>query len=145
MPLSSPVPPLLRRRAWLSLGATAAVGALLLTAACSEGQGTGVPIETARSDLEAGRVTLIDIREPSEQATGVAARARLLPMSQINQRIGEIPKDPAQPVLLVCNTQNRSQATAKTLREHGYTNVQFVQGGMSEWTRRGWPLVRPGS
>lgn len=150
MPVLFPAPirAPLHRRAWLSLGATAIAGALLLTAGCSDSQGvqvSAVSLEAARADLEAGRVTLIDIREPAEHATGVAAGARLLPMSQINQRAGEIPKDSAKPVLLICNTQNRSQSTAQALREHGYTNVQYVKGGMSEWGRRGWPLVRPGT
>lgn len=134
-----------QRRACLSIGAAAVVAALFAVGGCSGAQEGSVPIETARADLEAGKVTLIDIREPAEHATGVAAGARLLPMSQINQRISEIPKDPGQAVLLVCNTQNRSQAVSKMLRDNGYTNVRYVQGGMSEWARRGWPLVRPGS
>jgi rhodanese-related sulfurtransferase len=47
-------------------------------------------------------------------------------------------------VLLICNTQNRSSATLRALRERGgYTNVRFVEGGMSEWVRRGWPTVAP--
>jgi rhodanese-related sulfurtransferase len=74
---------------------------------------------------------------------GVAPGMRLLPMRQLTARISEIPADPKQPVLLICNTQNRSSATLKYLREKGYTNVRFVQGGMSEWARRAWPMVRP--
>ena len=89
-------------------------------------------------------MTLIDIREPQEHANGVAAGAKLLPMRQIQERLSEIPKDADKPVLLICNTQNRSSATMKALRERGYSQVRFVEGGMSEWTRRGWPLVKPG-
>jgi len=44
---------------------------------------------------------------------------------------------------LICRTQNRSSATFKFLREKGYTNVRFVQGGMSEWVRQGLQLVKP--
>ena len=73
----------------------------------------------------------------------MAPGVQLLPMRQLAARISEIPNDPRQPVLLICNTQNRSSATLKYLREKGYTNVRFVQGGMSEWTRRAWPLVNP--
>ena len=62
---------------------------------------------------------------------------------RIGARLAEIPTDPAQPVLLICNTQNRSRATLKALRERGYTNVRFVDGGMSEWARRGWPMTKP--
>jgi rhodanese-related sulfurtransferase len=87
---------------------------------------------------------LIDIREREEHATGVAAGAVLLPMSQISKRLAEIPAQPDKPVLLICNTQNRSRSTLKALRERGYAHVKFVQGGMSEWARRGWPMVPPG-
>jgi rhodanese-related sulfurtransferase len=95
---------------------------------------------------EAGRALLIDIREPQEHATGVAAGAHLLPMRQLSQRIHEIPTRPDQPVLLICNTQNRSKATLRALREQGYSHVRYVDGGMSEWARRGWPMVKhPGA
>jgi len=102
-----------------------------------------VSLETARAEHDAGRAILIDIREPREHARGVAAGARLLPMSEISRRAGEIPADPSQPVLLICNTQNRSAAVVRTLREAGLSHVRFVHGGMSEWARRGWPMVDP--
>lgn len=102
-----------------------------------------VSLELARTEFEAGRANLIDIREPDEHATGVAPGARSLPMRQLGHRAGEIPTDPNQPVLLICNTQNRSRATLKVLRECGYSNVRYVQGGMSEWARRGWPMAKP--
>lgn len=86
---------------------------------------------------------LVDIREPEEHATGVAAGARWLPMRQFSRRLHEIPTDPDLPVLLICNTQNRSSAALRALRERGYANLRFVNGGMSEWARRGWPMVKP--
>lgn len=102
-----------------------------------------VSLDVARQELESGKSIVIDIREPQEHASGVAPGMQLLPMRQLAARISEIPNDPKRPVLLICNTQNRSSATWKYLRERGYTNVRFVQGGMSEWTRRAWPLVKP--
>lgn len=102
-----------------------------------------VTLEQARADHEAGKVVLIDIREPMEHANGVAKGAKLLPMSQLRQRVGEIPTDPSKPVYLICNTQNRSSATLRALREHGYSHVRYVNGGMSSWSLRGWPMVRP--
>jgi rhodanese-related sulfurtransferase len=86
---------------------------------------------------------MIDIREPREHATGVAQGVQLLPMQQIGARLSEIPADKDKPVLLICNTQNRSSATLAALRERGYSHVRFVEGGMSEWARRGWPMVKP--
>jgi len=129
-------------RAWV----TALVLPLLTgLASCgaSEAPADSVSLEAARAEHEAGRAVLIDIREPQEHATGVAAGARLLPMRQLHQRLDEVPSSPDQPVLLICNTQNRSSATVRSLREKGYGHVRYVNGGMSEWARRAWPMVKP--
>ncbi len=130
-----------RRRALWALAAT-----VLAAAACGQADASAdvVSLDAARADHESGRAVLIDIREPAEHATGVAAGARLLPMRQLSQRLSEVPTDPARPVLLICNTQNRSSATLRALRERGYAHVRYVNGGMSEWARRGWPMVKPG-
>ena len=117
---------------------------LILLMACSGGSDLPkVSLEQARADHEAGRIVLIDIREPKEHATGVVAGARLLPMSQLGQRLGEIPQNADKPVYLICNTQNRSQAVLSGLVEKGYKHVHYVQGGMSGWANKGWPMVPP--
>lgn len=126
-----------------ALGVLLACGAFAATRVAAD-EPDFVDLAKARAEHEAGRAVLIDIREPDEHATGVARGAQLLPMRQLSTRLAEIPNDPKRPVLLICNTQNRSSATARALRQRGFTNVRYVQGGMSEWNRRGWPLVAPG-
>ena len=133
-----------RRLALLALAAAAAVGGLAAFRLPGRNDGA-VSLDQARLEHESGRAILIDIREPAEHATGVAQGAKLLPMRQLRERLAEIPRDPAKPVLLICNTQNRSSATLRALRElGGYEHVRYVDGGMSEWARRGWPMVKPG-
>jgi rhodanese-related sulfurtransferase len=102
-----------------------------------------VELAEARELLSQQKALVFDIREPSEHATGFAAGALLLPMSQLDKRVGEIPKDPAQPVLIICNTQNRSSKVVQALVEAGWTNVRYVHGGMSTWAANGWPMVKP--
>jgi rhodanese-related sulfurtransferase len=124
------------------LGFSILLGVNLLGCSAADAQ-DAVSLEFARTESESGRAVLIDIREPQEHATGVAKNAQLLPMQQLGTRLSEIPKDPSKPVLLICNTQNRSGSTLVALKKAGYTHVKFVQGGMSEWNQRGWPTVRP--
>lgn len=108
-----------------------------------------VSLDEARRLHESDAAVLIDIREASEHATGIATGAKLLPMSQLSQRYKEIPLNAAKPVLLICRTQNRSSSTLRSLRkqlgESAYAHVRYVDGGMSEWARRGWPMVKPPS
>ena len=129
------------RRSFLRLAA--ALGAATALQASAALPADRVSLDAARAEAEAGRALLVDVREPHEHARGVARGAKLLPMREVGARLSEIPKDAAQPVLLICNTQNRSRAVWQALRERGYTNVRYVEGGMSEWARRGLPLVMP--
>ena len=117
---------------------------LVTLSACSSGnEADKVSLQQARAEHEAGRVLLIDIRETREHQTGVAQGAVLLPMSQLSQKQTLIPKNPDQPVLLICNTQNRSKASLEKLKAQGYQNIRYVEGGMSEWASKGWPMVAP--
>lgn len=127
-----------RRRALVCTASL--LGLALARGAWAQGSAM-VSLDEARRLHEAGEVVLIDIREPSEHATGVNRGARLLPMSQMSRRASEIPRD--QPVLLICNTQNRSARAYQALRDAGWTQLRYAQGGMSEWARRGWPMVKP--
>jgi rhodanese-related sulfurtransferase len=135
-------PPMHRRHLILTaLGTSAA----LAIAACSPAAPPEhqVSLDEARQLLEQGQALVFDIREPDEHATGVAQGMRLLPMSQLEKRVSEIPNDPAQPVLIICNTQNRSSRVVEAIREAGWTHVRYVNGGMSEWAKRGWPMFKP--
>ncbi len=138
----------MQRRSWLAYGAAlCSPFAWALAFAQTGTANEQVTLEEARRLHEAGAAVLIDIRESEEHASGVAAGAKLLPMSQLSQRVREIPLDPAKPVLLICRTQNRSSATLRALRrqlgEQTYAHLRFVHGGMSDWAKRGWPMVVP--
>lgn len=109
----------------------------------SECVGPAVPLDQARAEMAVGRAVLVDVREPSEHAQGVVQGARLLPMSQFAARASEVASDKNAPLLLICQTQNRSKNLAETLKAQGYTQVRYVVGGMREWTQRGLPVVKP--
>lgn len=146
---SAPHPASPKRRGVIGLVAVVAaavIGAPLLYEARSERTSAAwrVSLDEARAEADAGRAWLVDIREPSEHATGVAPGAHLVPVRRLAASLPELTADPSRPVLLICATQGRSRAVAKALHEQGVTQVRYVQGGMSAWAQRGWPLVRPG-
>ena len=102
-----------------------------------------VSLDDARMALEKSSTVVVDIREPGEQANGVAKGALLIPMGQLEKRLGDITKSKTQPLILICATQNRSSRLGDQLQAAGYTNVSYVQGGMNQWAARGWPMVKP--
>ena len=102
-----------------------------------------VSIDDMRAAIAAQSATVIDIRETFEHATGVAKGVTLIPMSSLAKRIGELPKSTDKPLLVICNTQNRSSKIVDQLHAAGYTNARYVHGGMSQWNARGLPTIKP--
>jgi rhodanese-related sulfurtransferase len=102
-----------------------------------------VNLDDMRNAIAQKTAVVIDIREPFEHATGVAQGTLLIPMSQLSKRLAELPKPEEKPLLVVCNTQNRSSKIVEQLHAAGYANARYVQGGMSEWKARHLPLVKP--
>ena len=82
---------------------------------------------------------LIDVREQDEWDAGHAPAAHLLPMSRLNDLIGEVPKD--TPVLIVCHSGGRSLRVTKALRDAGY-DATNVLGGMTAWAEAGGDVVK---
>jgi rhodanese-related sulfurtransferase len=125
------------------LGALSCATLLMGVQTAALAAATAITLEEARDALAKSTAVVVDIREPSEHATGVAKGALLIPMGQFPSRVAELSKSGKQPIILMCNTQNRSSRLAEQLQSAGYSNISYVKGGMSQWTARGWPLVKP--
>ena len=102
-----------------------------------------VTIDAARLARTNGQSILIDIREPSEHAQGVAEGAILIPMSQMAGQLSELSKSSDKPLHVICNTTNRSKRMVAALHERGYFNASYVNGGKNEWYQRHLPTVKP--
>ena len=91
--------------------------------------------------LQSQGALLIDVREPDEYAQGHAPGARLIPLGQLQQRLGEIAAHKNKPVALICRTGRRSAMAADILNKAGFTQAVNVGGGMMVWQQSGLPVV----
>jgi rhodanese-related sulfurtransferase len=83
-------------------------------------------------------VTLLDVREDDEWAAGHAPEALHIPMSELAQRLKELPSD--KDVYVVCRTGGRSARVTAYLNGNGWDAVN-IDGGMQSWHAAGKPLV----
>lgn len=81
--------------------------------------------------------TVIDVREPDEFQHVRAAGAVNIPMSQIIDRIDELPED--ETLYLICAVGGRSAKVAEYLSGRDY-DVVNVEGGTYAWTDAGLPV-----
>ncbi|WP_181783495.1 rhodanese-like domain-containing protein [Pseudonocardia pini] len=81
---------------------------------------------------------MLDVREADEWAAGRAPSSQHVPMSQLTERISEIPA--ADPLYVVCRSGGRSARVVAYLAQQGYPAVN-VDGGMQAWSAAGREIV----
>jgi len=77
-------------------------------------------------------ITILDVREPSEYATGHIKNAKLLPVGDIAKLAATELPDKSAKILVYCRSGRRSKAAAEALISLGYTNV-IDFGGITSW------------
>jgi len=75
---------------------------------------------------------LLDVREPHEVPIA-SLGAPLIPVGSLEARIAEIPVPKDAEIVVHCRSGARSQKAAVILKNHGFTNVQNLAGGILEW------------
>lgn len=95
--------------------------------ACNLLEGTfkQVRVSEVRGLVESG-ACIIDVREEGEYALSHIKTAVNIPLSQLRQRLDEIPKD--RPVYLHCRSSQRSYNAVLALQGHGFKNVYNISG-----------------
>ena len=83
---------------------------------------------------------LLDVREFPEFAGGHLHGARSLPLSELERRAGEMPKD--LEIVCVCRSGRRSAEAGAKLGQLGFAKVSQLDGGVMAWEQAGLSLER---
>jgi rhodanese-related sulfurtransferase len=102
------------------------------------------PLEAAQR-VRSGDALLVDVREPGEWRHGVAEKAALLPLSDLNGSRARwrdfLSKAKDKEVFVYCASGMRSAGAARILAAEGFKAVNA--GGLGDWAAAGWPIVKP--
>ncbi|KAF0108263.1 MAG: hypothetical protein FD146_837 [Anaerolineaceae bacterium] len=79
-----------------------------------------------------------DVREQSEWDTFHIPGVTLIPLGELPNRLDELPRD--RPIVVVCNSGNRSAEGRDFLLQAGFTDVTSMAGGVTEWSNAGYPI-----
>lgn len=85
-------------------------------------------------------VYLLDVRTPEEFRQGRLQGAVLIPINEVERRIGEIPRN--RPIVVYCAVGSRSGLVAGFLSRKGYREVYNMADGIVGWYRNGFPIIR---
>ncbi len=102
------------------------------------------PAELERMLASDVPVTLLDVREPFElMAFGAIPGVINVPGTRLVSRLAEFEERKSEPLVVICQSGNRSYEVAHYLAKSGFTRVYNLKGGTSGWMYSGRAVERP--
>ena len=97
---------------------------------------TSISAQDLADQLASQRISVIDVREPMEYASGHIAGSINVPLNRLHQ--ADLPQGP---LVLVCQSGNRSSQGLNRLldRAHPHSVVDLA-GGLPSWQQAGYPV-----
>jgi rhodanese-related sulfurtransferase len=120
------------------------VVALVIFIILQSGNGSGaaslpraISAEEAYGKYQSGAFVL-DVRTQEEWNEYHAPNTTLIPLDQLQARLGEVPTD--KEIVVVCRSGNRSQQGRDILLNAGFKQVTSMTGGLNDWRAKGYPI-----
>ncbi|GAA4419844.1 hypothetical protein GCM10023155_00680 [Bremerella cremea] len=101
---------------------------------------TSLPIETTCLDVnnlqkENADFLLLDCREQNEFDLVRIEGSTLIPMSELQDRVGELEPHRQRHIVVHCHHGGRSMRVTQWLRQQGFPKVQNMAGGINAWAQ----------
>jgi rhodanese-related sulfurtransferase len=107
------------------------------------GGGPSVSAAQATQLINREDAVVVDVRDPGEYGAGHILGAKNVPLSRIDSGGAEIAgKRKDKPVIVYCDTGNRSAKAAAALKRQGYARVLNLAGGLGAWQQAGLPVEK---
>ena len=85
---------------------------------------------------------VLDVRDTGDYAAGHIANARHVPEAQLADRLKELEKFRARPIIVSCRTGSRAPSVSSLLRKKGFAEAFALRGGIAAWQQASLPLEK---
>jgi phage shock protein E len=125
----------------LRLAVAPALALVALACAASDTDTRSITQAELTSRIDAGKAPLIlDVRTREEYAAGHVSGARNIPFDELSSRLGELPVDKDEEVVVYCRSGGRAAKAEGVLIDAGFSNVRNLDGHMQGWSTSGHPV-----
>jgi len=127
---------------WYLIAVALVSGGLLLWPRLKAGSQAGAvsPAEAVQL-INRERAVLIDVCEPAEYAAAHAIGSKNVPLGSL-ESTGDLPKNKALPLVLVCQSGARASRAVGILHKLGFQNARVLAGGLKAWREANLPVEK---
>ena len=92
--------------------------------------------------MESGQGLVLDVRTSQEVSQGYIPEAIVIDIydGDFEEKIKVLPKD--KEIYVYCASGVRSMQAAKILQKNGFDKIYNLGGGIVDWQRKGFPIVK---
>ncbi len=128
---------------WVLFLAAATSGGLLLWPLINKGAGGSSKVNPAEAVrlINREKAVLIDVSDVTEFAKSHPAGAKSIPLAEL-ETTGDLPKNKALPLVVVCPTGTRSARAVAILKKLGFENSKALAGGLAAWREANLPVEK---
>ncbi len=119
-----------------------ASGAMLLMPLIQGAATAGLDPASAVQLINREKGVVIDVCDPTEFAAGHVGGAKNIPLAELESKLGNVVKNKAFPVILVCQSGARSARAVATAKKLGYDKAQSLAGGLAGWKAANLPVEK---
>ena len=127
---------------WMLIAVAVSSGAMLLWPLVKGASGGALSPAGAVQLINRERAVVIDVCEADEFAAGHVGGAKNVPLNQLEERLPQVVKNKALPVILVCASGSRSMRAEGIARKLGYEKAQAMAGGLKSWKDANLPVEK---
>jgi rhodanese-related sulfurtransferase len=127
---------------WMLISVALASGGLLLWPVIQGATSTGLSTAHAVQLINRERAVVVDVSDAQEFAAGHVGGARNVPVAQLEQRLPEVVKNKALPLILVCPSGTRASRALAVAKKLGYEKAQVLAGGLKAWKEANLPVEK---
>jgi rhodanese-related sulfurtransferase len=125
------------------IAAALASGLIAAGSACAEAPtaGTITGSDLAAQIAEGAAPVILDVRSEQEFASGHVPGALNVPHDEVADRLPELGLDPADEIVVYCESGRRAGNSEAELRRAGFTTVRHLEGDMRGWRASDLPCT----
>lgn len=99
------------------------------------------PIE-ATELVNRQQALVLDVRNGVEVAGGRVPGAMHIPLGELESRLAELEAWRNKPIIVNCQMGGRSLSACQILKNHGFSDIYNLKGGIAAWRQASLPVQR---
>jgi rhodanese-related sulfurtransferase len=98
------------------------------------------PLEAVRL-INDRQALVVDVRPAGDYKKGHILNAINVPQAKLTERLPELGKDPARPIVVYCALGGVAAQASHELKKAGYSEVYPIRGGLNGWLAASLPVT----